>query len=113
EVAGWHGGTVALNGELPAGAPGLALARDWERGLRDAVAELTLSVTGMGEPAEITLDERSTSLRSAARELHLSTSESRTTSRHQSAATLTIHRRQPLRLPERGTVVWAGFDRAP
>lgn len=113
QVAGWHGGTVALSGELPAGAPGLALARDWERGLPAAVADLTLTVTGMGEPAEITLDESTTSLRSAARELHVSSLERHTTTRRTAAATLTIRRRQHLRLSEHGTVVWAGFDRDP
>lgn len=113
EVAGWRGGTVALNGELPAGEPGLALARAWERGLPDARADLALTLTGMGEPAEIVLDERSLGLTAGPGGMRMASSDSSTRSRRQSAATLTIRRRQHLRLPGRAPVVWAGFDREP
>lgn len=113
QVAGWRGGTVALNGELPAGEAGLALARAWERGLPDARADLALTVTGMGEPSEIVLDERSLGLTAGPGGMRMTGYDSSTRSRRQSAATLTVRRRQHLRLPGRAPVVWAGFDREP
>lgn len=110
-IVSWRGGTIALHGEAPMAEAGAALARAWDRGLPDAVAYLTLTLRGMGEPDALsTLDE---TLRLSGGDGHLSleTTSSSTTTRRQGVATLTIRRNHPLRLPPGATVIWAGFDR--
>lgn len=110
-VAAWRGGTIALNGEAPAGQGGAALARAWDQGLPDAVAQMTLTLRGMGDPDTMsTLDE---TLRLSGGDGHLSleTTSSTTTTRQRAMATLTIRRQQPLRLSRNSDVIWAGFDR--
>lgn len=110
-IAAWRGGTIALNGEAPAGDAGAALARAWDRGLPDAVARMALTLRGMGDPDTMdTLDE---TLRLSGGDGHLSleSTSSSTTSRQRAMATLTIRRQQPLRLSRNSDVIWAGFDR--
>lgn len=111
-VASWRGGTIALDGEAPVAEAGAALARAWDRGLPDAVAQITLTLRGMGEPDELaTLDE---TLRLSGGDGHLTleSASSSTTTRRQGMATLTIRRDHPLRLPPGRDVIWAGFDRS-
>ena len=111
-AASWRGGTIALNGEVPAGEPGAAMARAWDRRLPDGVARVTLTLRGMAPPdATTTLDE---TLRLSGGDGHMSleSSSSSTTTRRRGVATLSIRRDQPLRLPPGSRdVIWAGFDR--
>lgn len=110
-VAAWRGGTIALNGEAPAGEGGAALARAWGRGLPDAAAHLTLTLRGMGEPDEMATLEETLRLSGGDGHLSLESSSSSTTTRRQGVATLTISREQRLRLSRNSDVIWAGFDR--
>lgn len=110
-VTAWRGGTVALNGEAPAGDAGKALARAWDRGLPDAVAQMTLTLRGMGEPDAMTSLDETLRLSGGDGHLTLESTSSTTTTRRQGVAVLTIRRDHPLRLPPGRDVIWAGFDR--
>ncbi|VDS10671.1 hypothetical protein PARHAE_03889 [Paracoccus haematequi] len=110
-VPAWRGGTIALNGEAPAGDAGKALARAWDRGLPDAVAQVTLTLRGMGEPDAMTRLDETLRLSGGDGHLTLESTSSTTTTRRQGVAVLTIRRDHPLRLPPGRDVIWAGFDR--
>lgn len=113
QSSGWRGGPVALTGEIPTGRNGAAFARAWGDGLPDATAALTLTVSGMGEPAEMTVADHRLRVAAAPGRLHLHSMAGTMSVRRQSAATLTIRHSHPLRLrPDRADdgIIWAGFD---
>lgn len=110
-VPAWRGGTIALNGEVPPGDAGKALARAWDRGLPDGVAQMTLTLRGMGEPDAMTSLDETLRMSGGDGHLTLESTSSTTTTRRQGVAVLTIRRDHPLRLPPGRDVIWAGFDR--
>ncbi len=112
-VEGWRGGTVALNGELPPGEAAGAVVTAWQNGLPDASAELILTVRGLGEPAELVVEDNRLRTVTAPGYRKVESLSHSLAARRQDAAALTIRHRQPLRLPGRGRdggIVWAGFD---
>lgn len=111
-VEGWRGGTVALNGEAPAGEAGAALAKAWKNSLPEAHADLTLTVHGMGEAAELSLDAHGLRVTTGAPGVRLESRAHSLGIRQQAAGRLVLRHHQPLRLPHAGAnaIIWAGFD---